>query len=115
MYKRQGNYTWNDTGTPSGEQRLRRPQHLANLSLTFLGMDDRLRVGANLRSSQDSVDIGQVPLDDYTVVDLNASYRVTSGLNLYLRAENVFDEEYKEVITYNTAGAAIYGGVRYEF
>ena len=56
-----------------------------------------------------------MPLDDYTVVDLNASYRVTSGLNLYLRAENVFDEEYKEVITYNTAGAAIYGGVRYEF
>ena len=110
-----GNYTWNDTETPSGEQRLRRPKHLANLSLTFLGMDDRLRVGASLRSSQDSVDIGQVPLDDYTVVDLNASYRVTSGLNLYLRAENVFDEEYKEVITYNTAGAAIYGGVRYEF
>ena len=110
-----GNYTWNDAETPSGEQRLRRPKHLANLSLTYMGMDDRLRVGANLRNSRDSVDIGQVPLDDYTVVDLNASYRVMSGLDLYLRAENVFDEEYKEVITYNTAGAAIYGGVRYEF
>ena len=110
-----GNYTWNDAETPSGEQRLRRPKHLANLSLTYMGMDDRLRMGANLRNSRDSVDIGQVPLDDYTVVDLNASYRVMSGLDLYLRAENVFDEEYKEVITYNTAGAAIYGGVRYEF
>ena len=110
-----GNYTWNDAQTPSGEQRLRRPKHLANLSLTYMGMDDRLRMGANLRNSRDSVDIGQVPLDDYTVVDLNASYRVMSGLDLYLRAENVFDEEYKEVITYNTAGAAIYGGVRYEF
>ena len=110
-----GNYTWNDAQTPSGEQRLRRPKHLANLSLTYMGMDDRLRMGANLRNSRDSVDIGQVPLDDYTVVDLNASYRVMSGLDLYLRAENVFDKEYKEVITYNTAGAAIYGGVRYEF
>ena len=110
-----GNYTWNDAETPSGEQRLRRPKHLANLSLTYMGMDDRLRMGANLRNSRDSVDIGQVPLDDYTVVDLNASYRAMSGLDLYLRAENVFDEEYKEVITYNTAGAAIYGGVRYEF
>ena len=75
-------------------------------------MDDRL-VGANLRSSQDSVDIGQVPLDDYTVVDLNASYRVTSGLNLYLRAENVFDEEKRAILT--TRPAQLSMAVRYEF
>ena len=51
-------------------------------------------------------------IDDYEVLDLNASYRILDGLEIYGRVENLTDESYVEVPTYNTSGAAGYAGVR---
>jgi vitamin B12 transporter len=55
------------------------------------------------------------PLDDYEVVDLNASFELVPGLTLFGRVENALDEDYEEVPTYNTAERAAYAGVRYRF
>ncbi|MEO1080367.1 MAG: TonB-dependent receptor [Pseudomonadota bacterium] len=110
-----GNYTWNDTETPSGEQRVRRPEQLLNLSLNYQGLDGKLRLGVNLRSASDAIDIRDAVLEDYTVVDANASYRITPSLLAHLRIENALNEDYQEVTTFNTAGAATYAGIRYEF
>ena len=110
-----GNYTWNDTETPTGEQRLRRPEQLLNLSLNYQAMDSRVLLGLNLRSSRDAIDIGSVALDDYTVVDINASYRFAQGMTAFLRLENALGEDYEEVISYNVAGASAYAGIRLEF
>jgi vitamin B12 transporter len=110
-----GNYTWNDAETPTGEPRPFRPEHLVNLSLNHLSADQRLRAGINLRASAGSVDTLGMATDDYVLVDVNLSYRVLEALTLYTRLENALDEEYQEVPTYNTAGAAAYAGVRYEF
>jgi vitamin B12 transporter len=54
-------------------------------------------------------------LDDYEVVDINASFEIVKGLALYGRVENLLDEEYEEILTYNTSGTAGYVGVRYSF
>ena len=56
-----------------------------------------------------------VPLDDYVLVDLRASYPLVAGIDLFGRIENLFDERYQTVATYNTAGRSAYVGVRWGF
>ena len=110
-----GNYTYNDTQTITGDKRAYRPEHLANLGVNWQPMADRLRLGLNVRLSHDAQDVDGSPLDDYEVVDINASFLIARGLELYGRIENVLDEDYEEVPTYNTSGAAGYAGLRYSF
>ncbi len=109
------NYTYNDTENASGSTRIRRPKHLANLGLNWRPLAAKLVLGLNVRGSYDAEDIDGAALDDYEVLDLNASYEIVQGLQLYGRVENLLDEDYEEVPTYNTSGAAAYAGVRYSF
>ena len=110
-----GNYTYNDTGQADGSQRIFRPEHLANLGITWLALEQRLKLGLHARLSHGSTDTVGDAVDDYQVVDLNAHYQLTDGLALYGRVENLFDEDYEEVPTYNTSGLAAYAGLRYSF
>ena len=110
-----GNYTYNDTEDAEGEDRIYRPEHLANLGLAWVGMDGRLSLGLNARLSHGAVDTIGEDTDDYEVVDINASFEVIEGLDIFGRVENLFDEDYQEIPTYNTSGAAAYAGVRYSF
>ncbi|MEE4277392.1 MAG: TonB-dependent receptor [Halieaceae bacterium] len=110
-----GNYSWNDTQTPEGEQRPLRPQQLFNLGLSRSGSDLRLRYGLQLRAVYDTLDTQGGDADDYLLVDANVSYRVTSALLAYARLENALDEDYQEVPSYNTAGRTAFAGIRYDF
>ena len=110
-----GNYTYNDTEQADGSQRVFRPEHLANLGITWLVMDQRLRLGLNARLSRGSVDTAGSAMDDYEVVDINGRFQVTDGLSVYGRVENLFDADYEEIPTYNASGLAAYAGVRYSF
>lgn len=110
-----GNYTYNDTEDADGLTRARRPEQLANIGINWRLVDSRLVLGLNARGSYDALDVNGEDLDDYTVVDINASFEVIRGLELYGRVENLFDEDYEEVPTYNTSGTAGYAGVRWSF
>ena len=113
-----GNYTYNDTQDSSGENRIRRPEHLANIGVNWRGLDEKLLLGLNIRGSYDATNsvFGEiVELDDYEVIDINASYEILQGLQIYGRVENLLDEDYQEITDYNTGGAAAYAGVRYSF
>ena len=103
------------TKTITGDNRPYRPEHLANLGLSWQPLDDRLVLGLNVRLSQDAQDVDGTELDDYELVDINASYLIGRGLEIYGRVENVLDEDYEEIPTYNTSGAAAYAGLRYSF
>ncbi len=109
------NYTYTDSQDIAGNQRPRRPEHLANLGLSWRLLAERLVLGVQARLSQDAVNTDGSPLDDYEVLDLNATFHVTDGLEVYGRIENLLDEDYEEVPTYNTSGAAGYIGLRYHF
>ena len=78
-------------------------------------LSDRLVLGLNVRLSHDAEDVDGTELDDYELVDINASFIVGRGLQVYGRVENLMDEDYEEVPTYNTAGTAAYAGMRYSF
>ena len=109
------NYTFNNTRTSTGESRPYRPERLANLGLNWNVLNGDLVLGAAWRLSEDAQDIDGSNLDDYQVLELNASYSLTAALQFYGRLENALDEDYEEVPTYNTSGAAGYAGVRYSF
>jgi vitamin B12 transporter len=110
-----GNWTYNDTKTITGEPRLRRPRDLGNLGIQYTSEGSGLQLLANYRISRDAIDFGNTPLDDYEVLDLSLGYTFKKGLETYGRIENALDEEYVEVLGYNTAGRAVYGGVRFHF
>jgi vitamin B12 transporter len=110
-----GNYTYTDSEDINGDKRARRPEHMANLGINWEAWANRLVLGINARLSRDAVDVDGTELDDYEVMDINATFIVGYGLEVYGRVENVLDEDYEEVPTYNTGGAAGYLGLRYSF
>lgn len=110
-----GNYTYTKAKTEDGLQRLRRPKELANIGIDFSFIDSRLNVLTNIRIARDSVDFGQIPLDNYAVFDLNTSFDVNRQLNIFARINNAFDEDYQEILGFNTAGRTIAAGFRFNF
>ncbi|MEP6887590.1 MAG: TonB-dependent receptor [Nitrospirales bacterium] len=48
----------------------------------------------------------------FDVWSLAASYDVTKRIQLYTRAENLFDEKYEEILNAGTAGRSIYVGMK---
>ena len=109
------NYTFNNTETAAGQSRPYRPEHLANLGLSWRTLADTLVLGAAWRLSQDAEDVDGSQLDDYQLLELTANYQLLPSLQLFGRLENALDEDYQEVPTYNTSGAAGYAGVKYTF
>lgn len=110
-----GNYTYNDTEDTAGNQRLRAPENLANVGLRITPMGEKLTVNLNLRISGDKAAERGAEVDDYELLDISANYQVSDQLAIFGRIENVTDEDYAEIPTYNTSGAAAYAGVRYSF
>jgi vitamin B12 transporter len=114
-----GNWTNNDATQANGQQRARRPNDLGNLGVQYTSGDDGLRFIANYRLSKDAVEydfFGNVfVLDDYEVLDLSVSYAFNKTFELYGRVLNATDEDYREVVGYNTSGRETYGGIRLRF
>lgn len=114
-----GNATYNDTETPDGAQRIRRPEKIANLGGQFSSADQRFSLIANLRYSAASEDelygVGRLDLDDYVVLDISANYKLTAQAEIYGRIENAGNVDYEEVTGFNTGGSAAYAGLRYSF
>jgi len=114
-----GNLTSNDTKNTDDEQRIRRPKNMGNLGVQFQSNDEKLRLLANYRLSSDAVDqifgVGRVALDDYQVLDISGAYSINESLEVYARLENALDEDYQEVIGFNTPDRAAYAGIRFRF
>ena len=115
QFSLQGNYTYNDTETAAGGRRIYRPRHLANLGLQWRTLSEQATLGLHWRTSRDARERDGSALDDYKVLDVNASYRFTPKLELYGRVENLLDEDYQEITDYRSSERAAYAGVRYSF
>lgn len=112
------NYTYNDTERPNGQQRLRRPEHLANAGISYRTSSQKLALHAFYRSSRNAIDEvwGTIaPLEDTGVLDFSASYQLTQQIEVYGRVENALDDEFEEVIDYRSPEQASYIGIRVNF
>ena len=106
----------------AGQQEVRRPPHIASLNLTYRFLE-RGSATLSLRyngEQQDNEFIFATPqdfvtLEAFTLVNLNASYRVTETLEIFGRVENLLDEKYEEVFSFASPGIAAYAGVKGKF
>lgn len=104
--------SWKDPeDRTTGEQVLRRARYTLDARAAYHWK--RWRFGASLLHSGKRKDFGNVTLDSYTLVNLDATYRLNDEWQLFARLENAFDEEYQLASGYNTAGRTGYLGIRY--
>ncbi|WP_020415295.1 TonB-dependent receptor plug domain-containing protein [Microbulbifer variabilis] len=108
------NYTYTDAEQADDSPRPRIPKHLANLGFTYKPTG-ALSLLVNLRSSAGAEDTDGSSIDDYQVLDASVRYQLNNATTVYIRGENLADEDYEEVPGYNTAGAAAYAGVEFSF
>jgi vitamin B12 transporter len=98
----------------NGNPRIRKPKFMANIGLDYQ-VDDKWLIGVNYRTTQDRVDIGNLALADYELIDLRILSEFSKSISGFLRIENLLDKEYVEVNGYNTPGQAAYVGVDVSF
>ncbi|MBN7825742.1 TonB-dependent receptor domain-containing protein [Bowmanella dokdonensis] len=121
------NYNYLDAREGEGElatPEVRRARHGADLTLNYVFMDDmaNLYLQANYQGTREDdffppptyartrVDLGAV-----TVINATFNYRWDQHWQLTVRAENLFDEEYEEVLGYRRQGRTAYLGASYQF
>jgi len=117
-------YTYLEAFDSDGRDEIRRPRHAARFDIDYSFHQGRgkLHFGASYNGSrQDQVfvlplfSVDRVWLDDYWVFQAAASYKVAPNVELFARAENLFDAKYQELYGYETAGFAAFAGVRLKF
>ncbi len=112
-------YTYLDATEPDGRDEVRRPRHSAKLDVTATFDDGRgtfnLATIYNGEMKDDNFatfPATRVTLDDYVLVNAALSYKVDPRMELFVRGENLLDQDYEEVSGFNTRGLTAYAGVR---
>ncbi len=117
-------YTYLDATNADGSREVRRPKHEGRLSAIYNFMEDRgmVRVdGIFVRDNWDSDFVAPalpgatVKLENYTVVNVSASWQVQDNVQLYGGVNNLFDEQYEEVYGYAAQGITAFAGLRAQF
>ena len=95
----------------NAERELRRPRHLANISIR-LPVTPRwstglafAHVGASLDRDYSTFPSRRVTLDDYRVLRVDASYRASARWRWHFVVDNALDENYSAVFGYRSPGA----------
>jgi vitamin B12 transporter len=123
-----GSYTYTDS-TESNEpgsdvRELRRPRHSGSLHTSYRFLDERanLNIVADYGGSSTDVFFPPFPappeivsLESYWLLDLTASYAINPKTNVFVRANNLLDEDFEQVFGYRTPGRSAYAGIRLSF
>lgn len=102
---------------------VRRPKHSGSLGAAYVFYDDRARIFADAIFNGEMLDnefvnattANRVTLKAYTVVNIGGSFKFNDKLEAFARVENLFDEEYEEVFSFNTPGRTAFVGLKGSF
>jgi len=113
-----GAYTYLDAEENDVEE-VRRPDHIGSAVLNWSDPSEKASVNLAVRYNGTVLDsdftTGAFPapvtdLSAYTLVNLNARYKLADGLNVFGRIENLLDEEYEQVFTFVSPGINVLVG-----
>ena len=124
-----GNYTYDDTRVlqapnafdPSelpGNHLLRRPVNSGSLTLNAQWRRVGFTIGGyftGVRTDSDFLGLGLSRNPGYARFDVAGHYELGHGVLLYVRAQNLFDKQYQDVLGYPALGRDARVGVRYTF
>ena len=112
------------TARENGTREVRRPRNTANVAIAWTAPEERGGLTLVVRHSGSQTDNAfftpdfiptTVTLDSFTLVSLAGSLRLTEGLELTARVENLFDEGYEQVFSFTNPGIGAFAGVRARF
>lgn len=89
---------------------LRQPRHAVTGHITWRPVDP-LQLSTSVRYNGEERD-GGGDIPSFFTVDLRGAYAVSDSIELYGRVENLFDEEYQDILGYGEPGLSAFGGVR---
>jgi vitamin B12 transporter len=112
-------YTYTDTeDESSGTALLRRPYNKAAASVEYQVCENLNAFvrwqgfGSRFDNDFSGATPSRVRLAGYGLIDIGATYSISEEVEVFARAENIFDREYENVLGYGNFGAAGYGGVK---
>ncbi len=113
-----GTYTYLDATEPAGIE-VRRPENQASLDANWRisGTPWSLNLGVTYNGEMrdtEFVNFTRVAVDPYSLVRFGASYQFSDQIEIYGRIENLFDENYEEVIGYRGAPQGAFIGIRFK-
>lgn len=109
-----GNYTVIDAEDGNGNELSRLPEQSGNVTLAF-DPDGPFSGAVLVRYNGDEANTNGTTLDGWTRVDLTGRYALNEGVELYGRVENLFDEDYQQILGYGTPGLSGSVGIRLRY
>lgn len=99
---------------------VRRPTHSGSVSADarfggFSAGASIAYVGKRIDTDFSSFPATRVRLGDYVLAGARVAYRVAPAIELFARASNLFDANYRDVVGYATQGRTVYGGIRLRY
>ena len=119
-----GQYTYTSTKDANGAELVRRARHIASLNMSYGFLADRanLNLGIDYTGKQSDIQFSNffaakrtITLDDFVLLGVAGSYKLTDNIELTARLENLLDQEYQEVLGSDAPGIGAYVGVRTTF
>ena len=115
-----GSYTYTRSHQADGAPEVRRPRHMGNINANYAFAAGRGNVNLDVSYNGKQLDNefasstpeSVVTLNDYVLVTLAASYKLTDNLEIYGRVENLVDQNYEEVFSYRSPGLGAFAGLR---
>ena len=102
-----GSVGYLNTKSSGGARLERRPKWKGGLTLTWEPADAWLfSIEGHIKDDfyDNSVPTGQILLDGYTRFDAGIQWRLTEKIDVKLRIDNLFDNDYEEVVGFSAVG-----------
>lgn len=109
-----GAYTYTKSEDADGNRLPRVPRHTIALSADY-EPTEKWSLSATGLAAIDTVDSGDVELDDYFLLNAKVAYKPTEDTELYLRGENLLDQDYQTARGYGTPGISVFAGFKAKF
>ena len=109
-----GNYTYIDAEDGDGNKLTRLPEHSGNIALS-LDPEGPFSGAVLVRYNGEEANTTDTTLDSWTRVDLTGRYALNESVELYGRVENLFDEDYQQILGYGTPGLSGSVGIRLRY
>ncbi|WP_300393416.1 TonB-dependent receptor [Henriciella sp.] len=108
------NYAWLDAEDGDGNELSRLPEQSGDVTVS-LDPDGPFSGAVLVRYNGDEANTDGTTLDGWTRVDLTGRYTLNDGVELYGRVENLFDEDYQQILGYGTPGLSGSVGIRLRY
>ena len=109
-----GNYAYIDAQDGDGVARVRVPEHSGDLTVSY-DPEGPLSAALLIRYNGEEQNNATTTVDSWTRVDISAAYQVSEKVELFGRIENLFDEEYQQILGYGTPDLSGSIGIRLRY